>query len=263
MMRSSRLFNHICTRNFSGRRKKVRNSRSLRLSQLHERYGLLSESTTISSDGDQLDSVQAAMAASSKDQTFDDYIKHASLSPWVPTPDMVGRAMLEIAGVNRDDVHFDIGSGDGRLNFLACDDPFYVKKTVGIDVDMKLVNFSRERAKVLMQNQSSTKISPNDKEVKEDKLVKHISDYSPDITFICADLLSDQLKETIDLSSCTVMTMYFVESSLRKLQPILDEHLGGSGCRIVTNNYKFDSDWAIPERVEIVSGLPIHLYVLD
>ena len=88
--------------------------------------------------------------------------------------------------------------------------------------------------------------------------------YRPEIDFICLDLLAtnENGKHRVDLTSCSVMTLYFVESALVKLQPLLEKQLRGSGCRVVTNNYKFESAWLKPERVEIVAGMPIHLYIL-
>eukprot|EP00814_Leptocylindrus_danicus_P014174 CAMPEP_0116005676 /NCGR_PEP_ID=MMETSP0321-20121206/1298_1 /TAXON_ID=163516 /ORGANISM="Leptocylindrus danicus var. danicus, Strain B650" /LENGTH=190 /DNA_ID=CAMNT_0003474131 /DNA_START=170 /DNA_END=742 /DNA_ORIENTATION=+ len=190
---------------------------------------------------------------------------------------MVGRSMLELAGANRDDIHYDLGSGDGRLNFLAIDEPFCVKKTVGIDVDPKLVHFAQERSKVILKDRGlgtpSTAASDangdvvgDDEETDTQALAESIVRYKPELCFICADLLGKEKKDkdqssAVDLSECTILTMYFVESALTKLKPILEEHLGGTGCRIVTNQYEVPG-WEA-RKVEIVSGLKIHLYVLD
>ena len=46
--------------------------------------------------------LQHAFAPS--EDNFDDYLKKASLSPWVPVPDPVARKMLEIAKAGPDDV---------------------------------------------------------------------------------------------------------------------------------------------------------------
>lgn len=171
--------------------------------------------------------------------------------------------MLELADAGRDDIHFDLGSGDGRLNFLACEEPFYVRSSIGVDVDQKLINFSKDRAKVLISDSQLNVNDQNLEPISEGFLADSINYYRPDVDFFCADLLSENLNQSVDLSKASIITMYFVESALKKLQPILERQLGGSGCRIVTNKYKFESEWAEPTRVEVVSGLPIHLYVLD
>ena len=38
-----------------------------------------------------------------------------SLAPYVPTPQDVVNRMLEMAGVTKDDVVYDLGCGDGRI----------------------------------------------------------------------------------------------------------------------------------------------------
>lgn len=38
------------------------------------------------------------------EDNFDDYLKKASLSPWVPVPDVVARKMLELAKAGPNDV---------------------------------------------------------------------------------------------------------------------------------------------------------------
>ena len=69
----------------------------------------------------------------------EDYIKKVSMSPWVPSPDPVARKMLELAKAGPDDIHVDLGSGDGRVNFMAMDAPFEVSRSIGIDVDPEIV----------------------------------------------------------------------------------------------------------------------------
>ena len=250
--------------NLTGRRKRTR-AATFRSSQLLEQYGLVSIDGSNEELNDSSSTLEALVNADNPNEGFDGYLNRANLSPWVPTPDIVGRAMLELAGAGRDDIHYDLGSGDGRLNFIACGDPFFVRKTIGVDVDPKLVDFAKHRTDVLLKDFDiqHKAYGTNLEALSDDEIAQSIVNYRPDISFVCADLLSENLDGAIDLSKANVITMYFVESALKKLQPLLEQQLRGSGCRIVTNNYKFDEDWAKPRHVEVVSGLPIHLYVLD
>jgi hypothetical protein len=45
------------------------------------------------------------------------YLMLALLSPWVPFPDTVMRLVLEVVNLGSDNVHVDLGCGDGRFNF--------------------------------------------------------------------------------------------------------------------------------------------------
>ena len=275
------LATNLQRRSFStGRRRTKVRTATARSSQLHEKYGIeqygfIPDEVIDEMEANKPDNMLDAFGAGEK-QTFDEYLESANLSPWVPTPDMVGRSMLELAGANRDDVHYDLGSGDGRLNFLAIDEPFRVKKTVGIDVDPKMVRFSKERGKILLKDKngdSSSAGSDNsdvadDEEAEESQaLAESIVRYKPELSFFCADLLATgnegekSLPSNVDLSECTVLTMYFVESALKKLRPMLEERFGGTGCRIVTNQYEVPG-WEA-QKIEIVSGMKIHLYILE
>src|SRR6188768_1965840 len=63
---------------------------------------------------------------------------------YVPTPQPVVDAMLELAQVQRSDVVYDLGSGDGRLVITAAKK--YGATGVGIEIDPVLVKKSRENA---------------------------------------------------------------------------------------------------------------------
>ena len=53
--------------------------------------------------------------------------------------------MLKLARVTRDDVVYDLGSGDGRILVLAAQK--YGARGVGIEIDHQLVELSREIAR--------------------------------------------------------------------------------------------------------------------
>jgi hypothetical protein len=88
--------------------------------------------------------------------TSDEYLQLASLSPWVPCPDVVAKRVFEIASASNEDVHVDLGCGDGRLNFMAVDNTATsssasgasgggVKKSWGVDVDENILKKCHER----------------------------------------------------------------------------------------------------------------------
>src|SRR5436305_14915017 len=61
------------------------------------------------------------------------------------TPQPLADAMLTLAQVTRDDVVFDLGSGDGRIVVLAAQK--YGARGVGIEIDHRLVELSRTVAR--------------------------------------------------------------------------------------------------------------------
>jgi len=68
-------------------------------------------------------------------------------APWVPTPIGKARRMLRLAGVQRGEVVYDLGSGDGRLLVLAARE--YGARAVGIEIDPLRVLISRALIAVL------------------------------------------------------------------------------------------------------------------
>lgn len=175
-----------------------------------------------------------------KEISMEEYLKFASLSPWVPCPEPAVRKILEITRMGSDDVHYELGSGDGRVNFHAIDLPSSVKKSVGVDIDPNLVQSANNRIQ---------KRHPK-----------------PDnIEFQCIDLLGDKpetqhLWETIQ-KECTILTMYFVEDALQQLKPKFEKYLSGTGVKIVMVGYEI-KQWE-PRWHERVLDLPIHMYVMD
>lgn len=201
-----------------------------------------SSETKLSTQVKELVESSQAFVARDKDGnelSMDEYLKFASLSPWVPCPDVVAKKVLDIAQVGTNDVHYELGSGDGRVNFHAIDSSYNVKKSVGIDIDSSLIKSSNERI---------AKRHPRPQNIE----------------FICADLLdSSDLTSTIWSSinkDCTILTMYFVEDALLKLKPILEQNVVPS-CKVVTVGYEmkgWDADW-----VETILGLKVHLYNME
>ena len=136
--------------------------------------------------------------------------------PYVPTPYEVVMEMLRIADIGKNDVLYDLGSGDGRIVITAA------KKmgchAVGVDIDPRRIEESRENA------------------VKE-KVTKRVQ-------FIQQDLFK------ADIHEATVVTLYLLQSVNLKLRPKLLRELK-PGTRIVSHDYHM-GEW-IPDKTSEVS----------
>jgi SAM-dependent methyltransferase len=130
---------------------------------------------------------------------------------FVPTRESVADAMLQLAGIQPDDVVYDLGSGDGRIVALAVQK--YRARGVGIEIDPKLVAISREVAREA-----------------------GIADRA---TFIEGDLFA------ADISGATIVTLYLSTSVNRQLEPKLRRELK-PGTRIVSHQFRIGT-WP-PER---------------
>jgi SAM-dependent methyltransferase len=134
--------------------------------------------------------------------------------PYVPTPDVVVWRMLELAGVRRDDLVVDLGSGDGRLVIEAA--RRYGARGLGVEREARLVDLARAAA---------------DKAQVGDR-----------VTFSHGDIF-----ET-DLRSATVVTLYLLPRLLVQLVPKLRAELA-PGARIVSHDYPLEP-WRADETLE-------------
>lgn len=138
---------------------------------------------------------------------------------YVPTPHTVVKRMLEIAKVGPDDIHYDLGSGDGRIAIASVKD-FNAKRSVGIDLDPQRIRESMENL---------AKAGVGDR-----------------VTF-----LNKNIFET-DFSEATVISLYLLNRLNIKLRPtILDMK---PGTRIVTQSFtmnEWEADYT--EKVEFVN----------
>jgi SAM-dependent methyltransferase len=121
---------------------------------------------------------------------------------FTPTRHNVAEAMLALASVTKDDVVYDLGSGDGRLPILAAQ--LHGARGVGIEIDPALIARSRANAKD--------------------------AGVSDRVTFVEGDLF------TADISAATVVTLYLSMSVLRQLEPKLKSELR-PGTRIVSHQF--------------------------
>ncbi len=142
---------------------------------------------------------------------------------FIPTPIEVVDRMLEIAQVTRDDVVYDLGSGDGRIVIKAAKK--YGARGVGIEIDPKLVKQSRAKA-------------------KEDG-VSHLVEFR----------VQDAMK--VDVSKATVVTLYLTSELNSKLRPILEEQLS-PGARVVSHDHE-TKGWT-PDKIETMPGGLLHTH---
>lgn len=151
-----------------------------------------------------------------------------SLAPYVPTPPDVVDRMLALAQVTKDDVVYDLGSGDGRIPIAAARK--FGAKGVGLDIDPRRIEESRANAKIAG--------------------VEHL------VEFRLGDVMQ------ADVSPATVVTLYLLTSSNAKLRPILQKQLR-PGARVVSHAFSMGSEWPA-DKIDLfttVRGDEITLYL--
>jgi ribosomal protein L11 methylase PrmA len=144
---------------------------------------------------------------------------------WMRTPDVVYvgtpydivSRMLKMARIQKSDLVYDLGCGDGRILVLAAQK--YGSRGVGYDIDPERVQASRDN------------VAKNGVEGL--------------VEIVQADIF------TLDLSKSDVIPLYLLPEMNRKLLPQLDKLKPGS--RIVCHNY--DLGGIVPDQVvEVVSN---------
>jgi SAM-dependent methyltransferase len=131
---------------------------------------------------------------------------------WVPTPDSLIEAMLDLAKVTPSDYVIDLGSGDGRIVLAAARRG---AKAVGFEYNPDMVALSRRNAEQ--------------------------AGLSDKATFVNADLFES------DFSKATVITMYLLPQLNLKLRPTI---LGlKPGIRVVSHAFTM-GEWEADQTVE-------------
>ncbi len=144
---------------------------------------------------------------------------------FVPTRHAVADAMLRLAGVTKDDVVYDLGSGDGRIVILAAQK--YGSRGVGIELDPKLVAIARQIARE--------------------------GGVADRVTFIEGDLFA------ADISKATVVTLYLSNSVNARLEPKLRAELK-PGTRVVSEQFQIGK-WA-PDRRMLADEVELFLWTI-
>jgi SAM-dependent methyltransferase len=145
--------------------------------------------------------------------------------PFVPTPTDAVSAMLKLAAVGKDDVVYDLGSGDGRIVITAA--RRYGARGVGIDVDPARIADGERNARA--------------------------AGVAGRVRFVNQDLFD------ADIGDATVVTLYLLPRLNLRLRPKLLAELK-PGTRVVS--YGFDmGEWA-PERSVEVGSSVVHLWIV-
>jgi hypothetical protein len=131
--------------------------------------------------------------------------------PYVQTPPLLVRRMLQLAEVTRRDVIWDLGSGDGRIVIAAAKD--FGARGVGYEIDPALIRESRERARR--------------------------AGVSARTQFVEKDLF------TLAFAAPSVVTLYLLPEFNMKLRPLLLAQMR-PGSRVVSHEWDM-GDWQADE----------------
>ncbi len=127
------------------------------------------------------------------------------LAPYLETPISVVEKMLEMAKLDKDDILYDIGSGDGRIVISAAKK--YGVRGVGLELDPQLIR----------------KSTANAREAGVNDLVEfHMEDAT-----------------RANISEATVVTMYLLIESNELMRPHLERQLK-LGTYVLTHNYAIE-----------------------
>jgi len=144
---------------------------------------------------------------------------------YVPTPQAVVDAMLEMAKVTSQDVVYDLGCGDGRIPITAAQK--YGARGIGIDIDPQRIYEANENAKA--------------------------AGVTGKVTFLNQDLFTSDFKEA------TVVTLYLLPSLNERLIPQLKALKPGT--RIVSHAFDMGSTWPAEDKRD-VNGKTIYFWVV-
>jgi predicted RNA methylase len=151
---------------------------------------------------------------------------------FVPTPQEVVDVMLKLAKVTKDDVVYDLGSGDGRIPITAA--KVYGAKAVGIDIDPERIRDANENLKMAAAS---------------------------DRTILSRAKFLNQDLFTTDISEATVVTLYLLPSLNLKLLPKLNKELK-PGTRVVSHAFDMGPDIKPKMDPVNVNGRTVYYYTV-
>lgn len=145
--------------------------------------------------------------------------------PYVPTPTKVVEGMLDLAKVQKNDMVYDLGCGDGRIIIAAAEK--YGATGIGVDLNPQRI-----------------------KEAKENAVEAGVEDK---VTFFEGDLFE------FDFSKANVLTLYLLPDVNLKLKPkILAEMKPGS--RVVSHAFDM-GNWKADKQIN-VDGKTVYLWIV-
>jgi ribosomal protein L11 methylase PrmA len=145
--------------------------------------------------------------------------------PYVPTPTAVVEAMLKVAKVGKNDILYDLGSGDGRIVITAARN--FGTRGVGIDIDPERVREANANAKT--------------------------AGVTNRVRFMQQDIFQTDFREA------TVVSLYLLPDINLKLRPQLFKQLK-PGTRVVSHAFSM-GDWK-PDKTLNVDGRDIYFWVI-
>ncbi|HZQ71773.1 MAG TPA: class I SAM-dependent methyltransferase [Burkholderiales bacterium] len=146
---------------------------------------------------------------------------------WVPTPDEVVDRMLTMAQVGPNDIHFDLGAGDGKIAIAAAKRG---ASATGIEYNPDMARYANERAK----EAGVYGTGPGKATIRQ------------------ADIFAT------DFSNATVITLYLLPSLNMKLRPQLLSMKPGT--RVVSHSFTME-DWEADE-ISAVDGRRTYFWVV-
>jgi hypothetical protein len=133
---------------------------------------------------------------------------------WVPTPDEVVERMLTMAQVGPNDIHFDLGAGDGKIAIAAAKK--FGARATGIEYNPEMVKFANERA----QQAGVAGVGAGKATIRQGDIFQ------------------------TDFSSASVITLYLLPALNMKLRPTLLQMKPGT--RVVSHSFTME-DWEADE----------------
>jgi predicted RNA methylase len=152
------------------------------------------------------------------------------IAPFVPSPMVVVRHMLQVAALKPGEVLFDLGAGDGRTVIMAA--KTFGARAVGVEMREDLV---KKALSTINENGLTDKV-----------------------TIVNGDMFQ------VDLSAADVVFLYLTTSANEKIKPKMENELK-TGVRVVSHDYEIIG-WK-PVKVENFcenpqSGYPSHTIYL-
>ncbi len=156
--------------------------------------------------------------------------------PYVPTPQQVVGAMLDLAKVGPRDFVVDLGSGDGRIVLTAATQ--YKASGMGVDIDPELVALANASA-------------------RNQEVADRVQFFEKDVF-------------AADLGNATVLTLYLLPAMMDRLRPKLLKELK-PGTRIVSHDFDL-GEWkpdrsievSTPEKYDVTGSFTstVHLWIV-
>src|SRR3954470_9170273 len=147
---------------------------------------------------------------------------------WVPTPDEVVERMLTMAQTGPNDIHFDLGAGDGKIAIMAAKK--FGARATGIEYNPEMVKYGNQKA----QEAGVAGVGPGKAQIRQ------------------ADIFAT------DFSSATVITLYLLPALNMKLRPTILSMKPGT--RVVSHSFTME-DWEADE-ISTMDGRRAYFWVV-